>query len=300
MMIAETPSIPAPSSQTTPTAPPPPPLPSLFADPVRTAAAAPIAGGTLLVTADGKTAVAADPDRNRVFLVDLATHAVRSVATEPGEALGRVAEGPNGTVFVAARRGGAVLAIDVTLGTVQRRTPVCNAPSGLTYDAAQNRLYVACRSGRLVTLDGTSGSVVSTLDLDPDLRDVFLVNDSLVVTRFRSAELLRLDANGAVSAHQSPPSMGTGLASVAFRGVPLPNGMLMLAHQIESSSPLGTGFGAYYGGSCAGGGVVGQALSLVAFGDTVLPPAQTSGAVVSQPNGAFSMASRFVVGALGP
>lgn len=294
--IAETPTIPAPSSQTTPTAP----LPSLFADPVRTAPAAPIAGGTLLVTADGKTAVAADPDRNRVFLVDLATQAVRSVATEPGEELGRVAEGPNGTVFVAARRGGAVLAIDVTLGTIQRRTPVCNAPSGLTYDAAQNRLYIACRSGRLVTLDGTSGSVLSTLDLDPDLRDVFLVNDSLVVTRFRSAELLRLDANGAVSARQSPPSMGTGLASVAFRGVPLPNGMLMLAHQIESSAPLGTGFGAYYGGSCAGGGVVGQALSLVAFGDTVLPPAQTSAAVVSQPNGAFSMASRFVVGALGP
>ncbi len=301
-MPAETPSPTSASTPSTPTAP----LPSLFADPVRTAAAAPLAGGTLLVTADGKTAVAADPDRDRVFLVDLATHAVRSVATEPGDELGRVAEGPNGSVFVAARRGGAVLAIDVTLGTLTRRIPVCNAPRGLSYDVAQNRLYVACRSGRLVTLDGTSGSVLSTLELDPDLRDVFLVDGSLVVTRFRSAELLRLDASGAVSARQSPPSMGSGLASVAFRGVPLPNGMLMLAHQIESSAPLGTGFGAYYGGSCAGGGVVQQALSLVSFGDSELSRVSTntgtgtSAAVVSAPNGAFSIASRFVVGALGP
>jgi DNA-binding beta-propeller fold protein YncE len=283
-------------SPTTPAAP----LPSLFAEPVRTAPAAPLAGGTLLVTADGKTAVAADPDRNRVFLVDLATHAVRSLATEPGEELGRVAEGPNGSVFVVARRGGAVLAIDVTLGTLTARIPVCNAPRGLAYDAVQNRLYVACRSGRLVTLDAASGSVLSTLDLDADLRDVFLVNGSLVLTRFRSAEILELDATGAVRARQSPPSMGPGVASVAFRGVALPNGMLMLAHEIESGAPLGTGFGAYYGGSCAGGGVVQQALSLVSLGDGALPPASTSGAVVSKPNAAFSIASRSVVGALGP
>jgi hypothetical protein len=295
-----TPTTAGPTASPVPTTPTKP-LPSLFADPVQTAPAAPIAGGTLLVTADGKTAVAADPDRNRVFLVDLASHAVRSVATEAGEELGRVVEGPNGTVFVAARRGGAVLAIDVALGTLKSRTPVCNAPRGLAYDSAQNRLYVACRSGGLVTLDATSGGVLATFELDPDLRDVFLVNGSLVVSRFRSAELLRLDVNGAVSQRQAPPSVGAGVATVAFRGVPLPNGMLLLAHQIESSAPIGTGFGAYYGGNCSGGGVVEQALSLVAFGDTDLQPSNaTAPVVVSAPNGAFSIASRLVLGALGP
>ena len=300
VMPVDTPTVSAPTAPAVST--PSAPLPSLFADPVRTASAAPIAGGTLLVTADGKTAVVADPDRNRVFLVDLASHAVRSVATEPGEQLGRVTEGPNGSVFVAARRGGAVLAIDVTLGTLTSRTPVCNAPRGLAYDSVQNRLYVACRSGRLATLDATSGAVLSTYDLDPDLRDVFVLNGSLVVTRFRSAELLQLDASGAVSARQSPPSLGGGLASVAFRGVPLPNGMLMLAHEIESSAQVDTGFDAYAGtsGTCGGGGIIQQALSLVAFGATELPPAASSGAVVSAPNGAFSIASRLVVNALGP
>src|SRR5262249_5953127 len=77
-------------------------LPALFANPVQTAPAAPIAGGTLLVTADGTTAVAADPDRASVFIVDLASRAVRGVKTQPGDEVGRVVEGPAGTVFVAA------------------------------------------------------------------------------------------------------------------------------------------------------------------------------------------------------
>src|SRR3954451_1736779 len=50
-------------------------------DVVRASKAYPISAGTLLVTRDGNTAVAADPDRAQVFLADLHTHVVRSVAT---------------------------------------------------------------------------------------------------------------------------------------------------------------------------------------------------------------------------
>jgi hypothetical protein len=286
----------------TPSAAPTAPLPPIFDNPVQTAPAVPIAGGTLLVTADGKTAVAADPDRNRVFLVDLASQSVASVAAEPGDELGRVLEGPSGVVFVAARRGGAVLAIDVAAKALKSRFPVCNAPRGLAYDAAQNRLYVACRSGRVATLDATSGAVLSSFELDEDLRDVLLVGGSLVVTRFRSAEILRVDATGKVSARQAPPSIGPGSAGVAFRGLALPNGMLLLAHEVESGAELGTGFGAYYGGGCGGGGVVDQVLSLVAFDQTTLEPSDAAGgsATVSVRNGVFSIASRVVGGALGP
>jgi DNA-binding beta-propeller fold protein YncE len=277
------------------------PMPKLFTDPVRTARAAPIAGGTLLVTNDGKTAVAADPDRDRVFLVDLATRAVRSIPSEPGDELGRVVEGPSGTVFVAARRGGAVLVIDVAAGTLTGRMPVCNAPRGLAYDAAENRLYVACRSGRLAMLDATSGALVSSFELDADLRDVLLLDGSVFVTRFRSAEILKLDASGAVTARQSPPDFGGFPAGVAFRAVPLPNGMFLMAHQIESSSQLGTGFGAYYGGGCSGGGVVQRVLSLVAVDGTVLAPVAPDAATRAvEPNQPFSMSSRFLVNALGP
>src|SRR5262249_43641439 len=81
---------PAPSASTTPRDQ----LPRLSATRVAGGTAAPIAGGRLLVTADGTTVVAADPDRNVVFLVDLTTHAVRSVASQAGDELGRVVEGP--------------------------------------------------------------------------------------------------------------------------------------------------------------------------------------------------------------
>src|SRR4051812_19190703 len=49
----------------------------------RRPAALPIAGGTLLVTRDGATAIAADPERDQVFLVDLASRAMRAVPVEP-------------------------------------------------------------------------------------------------------------------------------------------------------------------------------------------------------------------------
>jgi hypothetical protein len=277
-------------------------LPPLFANDVQTASAAPIAGGTLLVTADGTTAVAADPDRNQVFLVDLSTHAVRSVAAQAGDELGRVLEGPTGTVFVAARRGGAVLAIDLAAGSVRSRFAVCNAPRGLAFDAVQNHLSVACRSGKLVTLDATTGAVVSTFDLEPDLRDVLLVNGSLVVTRFRSAEILTLDATGTVLARSAPPDVGPSTASVAFRTLGLPNGMLLMAHEAESSNELSTGFGAYYGGGCAGGGVVEQLLSLVSLGAALpaLPANSPSTGVDSAPTAPFSIHSDIIDGALGP
>jgi hypothetical protein len=52
----------------------------------------PISGGTLTATADGRYAIAADPDRHRVLLVDLDTRAVRELALDRGAEPGRVVE----------------------------------------------------------------------------------------------------------------------------------------------------------------------------------------------------------------
>jgi hypothetical protein len=300
-----------PSTTATPTPPPPSPpppqtpvetpegtLPPIFADPVRRAPSAPISGGTLLITKDGATAVAADPDRAAVFLVDLATRSVRHVATEANDEPGRVTEGPAGTVFVAARRGGVVLKVDTTLGTVSGRYPVCGAPRGMAYDAARGVLHVACRSGRFVTLDVATGTVVESVELEEDLRDVLLVDGALLVTRFRSAELLRVEG-GRVTDRGKPPAMNAGEPHVAFRGAALPNGMVLMAHQVESSSPLGTGLGAYYGGGCSGGGAVEQVLSLVSVDGT--PINGTTGFQrIARTTGAFPMLSQLIGGALGP
>ena len=80
---------------------------------------APVAGGTLLVTKDGH-AIASDPDRDQVYVVDIGAKSVVPVALEEGDEPGRAVEGPAGTAYVAARRGGVVAVIDIAAGTATR------------------------------------------------------------------------------------------------------------------------------------------------------------------------------------
>src|SRR5262245_16598020 len=55
----------------------------------------PISGGTLLIASDGRTAVAADPDRDRISIVDLLDREVRAeIGLEPGAEPGRAVELP--------------------------------------------------------------------------------------------------------------------------------------------------------------------------------------------------------------
>ena len=220
----------------------------------------PISGGTLTVTRDGKTAVAADPDRGRVFLADLGTKAVRSVVLDEKDELGRVVEGESGIVYVVARRGGAILRIDVATGNAQR-FPVCNAPRGVAYDAAKGQIHVTCVSGLLVSLDAPSGAVLRTVRLQDkgkdDLRDIVMVKDKLVITRFRSSELLTVDAatGAVVNSQTATPSNFSGRvgpSTLAFRAVTKTNGDVVVVHQSSSDTVLGTGLGAYYGGNCGG------------------------------------------------
>src|SRR5690606_28407530 len=106
-------------------------------------------GGTLLVTPDG-TAVAADPDRDSVFVIDLDTKAVRAIRLLDGDAPGRGALGAPGQAWFISRRLGVVFEVDIDAGEVAARHEVCREPRGLGYDAATEHLHVACRSGALV------------------------------------------------------------------------------------------------------------------------------------------------------
>jgi hypothetical protein len=240
----------------------------------------PISGGTLTVTRDGKTAVAADPDRGRIFLANLETKEVRQVVVDENDEVGRVIEGAPGTMFVVARRSGAVLRVDVATGTVQR-FPVCNAPRGIVFDSSQSQVRVACASGLLVTLDGATGEVVNKpvsvhsgngadAVVKDDLRDIVMVRDSgglgltnstaskMVITRFRSAEIMSVDpSTGEVmtTTTASPTNFSgrLGPATLAFRAVAKEStGGVVVVHQSSSSTELGTGLGAYYGGNCGG------------------------------------------------
>ena len=104
--------------------------------PTVTAAVRPpaISGGTLLVTSDGLRAIAADPDRDVVYGVDLSRGQVSfTVALQAGDEPGRVAEDGSGHVHVALRRGGALVTLDGTTGAVIARRNVCPAPRGVAW-----------------------------------------------------------------------------------------------------------------------------------------------------------------------
>jgi len=243
---------------------PPPGSGSTFlqAKAVSAKSAAPVVGGTLLATRDGKI-IAADPDRDTVFLVDAASHAVTPVPLQPGDEPGRVAEGADGTVYVALRRGGALVSIDTASATVQQRVSVCASPRGLAYDAKNALLHVACRSGELVTLRTSDLSIQRTLNVAPDLRDVIVRAADLVLTRFLSAEVLVVAPSGEISKRATPvPSPGCATATVLSRALLLPSGQIALAHQISSDEMVNVTVGGY-GSSGCGGGLVSRAVSTV-------------------------------------
>jgi mono/diheme cytochrome c family protein len=247
-----------------------------------------ISGGTLLVLADGHTAVAADPDRDQVYVVDLGGRALAAtVHLEPGDEPGRSVQDAAGLVHLALRRGGAVVTIDPAGGVITDRQAVCGAPRGVAYDPARDVVHVACAGGELVTLPAAGGAPTRTLALDADLRDVVVDGDVLHVSRFRSAELLTIDAAGTVMWRLSlPPFRSANVRggqlftpALAWRMVGMPGGGVAIAHQRGCDDIVqhgGTQQGGYGSGSRSCDTILHSAVSTVSPTGTV-----TSGAALS-------------------
>ena len=234
----------------------------------------PISGGTLLITHNDITAVAADPDRDAVWLVDLQTSQVRTRVVLPaGSEPGRAIEDQDGNVHVALRRGGQVVKIDPQSGTVLSRRPVCPAPRGLAYDATTDNLHVVCVGGELVTIKARGGDTLRTIQLDRDLRDVVMSGNHLLISRFRNAELLEVDAAGALVGRAAPrqsPVMGaldakgrpiTTSPNTAWRLAALPDGSVLMLHQRALDNLVSVEAGGYGAGPCFGG-IVNSAMTI--------------------------------------
>jgi mono/diheme cytochrome c family protein len=193
---------------------------------------------------------------------------VKEVTLQAGDEPGRSVADGAGRVHVVLRKGGAVVSIDPSTAQVIERRAVCAAPRGIGYQAASDQIHVACAGGELVSLPAAGGAAVRTLRLDNDLRDVVVEGSKLYVSRFRSAEVLVLDANGAVAQRMVPSSFGGGrlfLPGVAWRTIPSPGGGVLMLHQraltgeVRINTPGGYGGG---GGDtttpCGGGGPIVQ------------------------------------------
>jgi mono/diheme cytochrome c family protein len=270
-----------------------------------------IPGGTLAVSVDGLFAVAADPDRDRVSVVDLTTDRVQQITLEAGSEPGRVVIDPAGFAYVALRRAGDVLQIELASGTQLQRTHVCAAPRGLALEPATASLHVACAEGRLITLSaGADVALERTreLQLEPDLRDVLVRDGELFVSTFKRATFLRVSTAGEVSAAAGPkgftltsfdsrpnrdgtPNGGARLTNmvprVAWRTAQSAEGVLFMLHQsattdevaIDEASTAPSANASPYGGGgfdqCAG--IVTPAFTWVDRGGNARTAAMPSG-----------------------
>ncbi|HEV3189575.1 MAG TPA: hypothetical protein VGY54_03715, partial [Polyangiaceae bacterium] len=201
----------------------------------------PISGGTLIALTDGKTAVAADPDRDALYVVDIAGAAVTYTFTlQPGDEPGRLVEDGMKRVHVSLRSGGALVTIDPTKGTILARRNVCPAPRGTAWDSATDLVWVACATGELVALPAGGGAATVRRVVERDLRDVVIDNGSIAVTKFRSAEVLRLASDGTIARRDGLPNDGSFAPHVLWRAVSGPSKKMVTVHQEHSTAPLPT------------------------------------------------------------
>lgn len=218
-----------------------------------------IQGGTLTIGAAGNIAAASDPDRDRIWLVDLeASSVLRQLELAPGSEPGRIAALPDGGFRVVLRGTGQIATVnaDRTLGELRS---VCATPQGLAHDAGW--LHVACANGELVSLNLADGTERRRY-YDRDLRDVVVLGGKLLVSRFRSAEVIRID----LAKHLDPtvsipeietrwrPGMTDGVTTpaVAWRLIPDASGSrALMVHQrgsTENKEVVITDNGGYGGG----------------------------------------------------
>lgn len=184
----------------------------------------PISGGTLAVTPDGNVVVAADSDRDRINVVDLATRSVRhSIELPHRSEPGRVTIDDANRAHVALRGSNEIATVDLATGAVSRRSAGCVAPRGIAWDRVNEHVLVACASGQLVTFAPEGGGPITRIEVGRDVRDV-LVQPSgkrVKLTRFRAAQLMNLD----LTATNPRPSVQPQLAgaNVAWRAVLVPS-----------------------------------------------------------------------------
>ncbi len=256
----------------------------------------PITGGTMLVTKDGSHAYIADPDRDRIAVLDLDTGATKDIALQAHDEPGRLIEDGAGRIQVALRRGGAL--VTITNDAIASRRAVCAEPRGLAWDSATDLVHVACATGELVSFPAAGGDAVRNVFVDRDLRDVIVQGTNLLVSRFRASELVTLDANGAIVGRTVPPTVqrfdsnGGGIAvpdtapvpgdagttpsdngmvpavpAVAWRTIGLSDGSVLIAHQRQVQAQLHTTQGGY--GQGCGHGPVEPAVTLIPPGGAV-------------------------------
>ncbi|MEM1025765.1 MAG: cytochrome-c peroxidase [Myxococcota bacterium] len=208
--------------------PPPPILPR--PDVVRAEDPPPaISGGTMAIGPDDRWLVAADPDRDQVYVVALdqdSMELVHTIALESDVEPGRVVFTESSRAQVALRNDRRLLTIDLAEGSIVEDRQTCPEPRGLTRDVDQT--LVACASGELWWLSDGQEQPSRTRFLEPDLRDVVMSEAGPLVSTFRLSKLIELEEEPRVLDFDDSASVP---ARVAWRMRRFRSGEALILHQ---------------------------------------------------------------------
>ncbi|MBS2019835.1 MAG: c-type cytochrome [Deltaproteobacteria bacterium] len=245
--LAGNPPTPPPPSLDPPSEPPPGPAPTY--GPTRHLDEAPpaLSGGSLLVTRSGAYAIAGDPDRDRVFVVALASQAVRGLVVPARSEPGRAAEDAAGIVHVVLRKTGEVLSLDPRTAVVLGRRFACRGARGIAYEGEVGQLLVTCANGDLMAVPtAIEGAPALLSHLEADLRDVVVSGGRIFVSTFRSARVFEVSKTGAIVKpfETTSPAIHDARhpARVAWRMIAPLTGAAepLVVHQLASVEPVST------------------------------------------------------------
>jgi len=177
--------------------------------------------GSVTVTGANPDAIAYDDASKRVFTfngrgsnataIDAASGAVVGTIPLPGKPEFAQVDG-KGLLYVNIESDtGQIVVIDTKAMTEVKRywLPGCQEPSGLAYDARNNRLFSVCGNAVMAVSDPGSGTVVATVPIgpgvdaagfDPETRLAFAPNGgdgTLTVVRQESADAYTVLGNAA-------------------------------------------------------------------------------------------------------
>lgn len=235
----------------------------------------PISGGTLEIAPDGHTVVASDPDRDRIYVVDLPSRTVKfDIPLAAGAEPGRVAIDSHNVAHVALRGTGGLASLDLSTG-VKRERAVCSAPRGVVFDAKLDSIHVACAEGVLATIP-LAGGPMKTIGLDQDLRDVVIRKDRLFVSHFRSAKVSVLSRNGEIIGASS--TQGGNLGWRMAKGPDGDDGddVALVSQDPQNPSPTPGGVGYYGSGAideCNAPTITATRLDIPGQAPVLIPPA---------------------------
>jgi alkaline phosphatase len=168
-----------------------------------------------------------DANSGRIFTNNHGSHDITAIDAASGAVAGTVkvggdgeqaAIGSNGLIYVNLEDKNEVAVFDAKTLEVKNRFPLTGAttPTGLAYDARNQRLFVACRSQVVMVLDAATGKLITKLPIganvdaaafDADARLLFTSNGDGTLNIFHQDSADAYSDLGSIRTHANAKTM---------------------------------------------------------------------------------------------